>query len=745
MSGIQAIAQKDTTRYPISDRRGDPLSNTSRNPFDLRDTGLIKRDIEYDPKTRQYYIIEKIGNSYYRVPTSMSFEEFWRIRSQQAESDYFKRRAEALSRLNLKSPRPHTRVYDRLFDRIFGTSGNGLKVDIKPSGEVNVMAGYQGQNIKNPTLPERARKNGGFDFDMNAKLNVNANIGDKLKFPINYNTLSNLGFDNQLKLDYKGMDDEILKSLEAGNISFQSRSTLIPSAQNLFGVKTQLQFGKLFVTAALANQKSTRQSVQLQGGAGIQNFSKKLHDYEENRHFLLAQYFRNNYNKTMANLPVVNSQVVVQRVEVWVTNRTGATTDARDIVGLMDLGESQPYNPNVRSLTNSPLPQNGANDLYGSLTSNPAARNPSAINSLLLSKGLRAVDDYEKTFARKLSATDYYFNPQAGFISIQVPLQSDEVLAVAYQYTYNGRVYQVGEFSQDVALDSTQGVQKVLFLKLLKATSQRVQLPIWGLMMKNVYSLDLFGGIQKEDFKLNVLYEEPSGGLKRYLPESSQAVDGKPLLRILNLDRLNNRNDPQPDGVFDYIEGFTILPTMGRVVFPVLEPFGRDLDTLAFSGMPAATKKKYVYYQLYDSIKAIAETYANLDRFVMQGQVKGSAGGSEIMLNTFNIPPGSVIVTAGGQLLKEGIDYIVDYNLGSVKIINQGILSSNIPVSVSFENNASFGIQQRGFTGLRLDYVANKKMTWGATYAKLSERPFFTKMLYGEDPIRNTMYGLDFS
>lgn len=745
LSGVQAIAQKDTTRYPISDRRGDPLSNTSRNPFDLRDTSLIKRDIEYDPKTKQYYIIEKIGNSYYRVPTSMSFEEFWRIRSQQAESDYFKRRAEALSKLNLKSPRPHTRVYDRLFDRIFGTSGNGLKVDIKPSGEVNVMAGYQGQNIKNPTLPERARKNGGFDFDMNAKLNVNANIGDKLKFPINYNTLSNLGFDNQLKLDYKGMDDEILKSLEAGNISFQSRSTLIPSAQNLFGVKTQLQFGKLFVTAALANQKSTRQTVKLQGGAGIQNFSKKLHDYEENRHFLLAQYFRNNYNKTMANLPVVNSQVVVQRVEVWVTNRTGATTDARDIVGLMDLGEPRPYNPNIPSLTNSPLPQNGANDLYRSLTSNPAARNPSAVNSLLLSKGLRPVDDYEKTFARKLGPTDYYFNPQAGFISIQVPLQSDEVLAVAYQYTYNGRVYQVGEFSQDVALDSTQGVQKVLFLKLLKATSQRVELPIWGLMMKNVYSLDLFGGIQKEDFKLNVLYEEPSGGLKRYLPESSQAVDGKPLLRILNLDRLNNRNDPQPDGVFDYIEGFTILPTMGRVVFPVLEPFGRDLDTLAFSGMPAATKKKYVYYQLYDSIKAIAETYANLDRFVMQGQVKGSAGGSEILLNTFNIPAGSVIVTAGGQLLKEGSDYIVDYNLGSVKIINQGILSSNIPVSVSFENNASFGIQQRGFTGLRLDYVASKKMSWGATYAKLSERPFFTKMGYGEDPIRNTMYGLDFS
>jgi cell surface protein SprA len=746
LQGLPSIAQqKDTTRYPISDRRGDPLSNQSNNPFDLRDTSLIKRDIEYDPKTKQYYITEKIGDIYYRKPTSMSFDEFWRLRAQQSESDYFKKRAAALSALNLKSPRPKMTIYNRLFDRIFGTSGNGLKVDIRPSGEVNVMAGYQGQNIENPTLPERARKNGGFDFDMNAKLNVIANIGDKLKFPINYNTLSNLGFDNQIKLDYKGMDDEIIKSLEAGNISFQSRSTLIPSAQNLFGVKTQLQFGKVFITGALANQKSSRQSVALQGGAGITNFSKKLDDYEENRHFLLGQYFHDNYNKTMASLPVVNTQVQIQRIEVWVTNRNGATTDARDIVGLMDLGEYRPYNSNNRPLSNNPLPDNAANDLYNSLAGNPSARNPNVINSLLLSKGLHPVDDYEKTFARKLNPTEYYFNAKAGFLSVNAQLQSDEVLAVAYQYTYNGRVYTVGEFSQDVALDSTRGVQKVLFLKLLKATSQRVSLPIWGWMMKNVYSLDLFGGIQREDFKLNVMYEEPSGGLKRYLPESSPAVDGKSLLRILNLDRLNNRNDPQPDGVFDYVDGYTILPQMGRVIFPVLEPFGRDLDTLAFAGMPTATKRKYIYYQLYDSIKVIAQTYANLNRFVAQGQVKGSAGGSEIMLNAFNIPPGSVSVTAGGQLLREGVDYIVDYNLGSVKIINAGILSSSLPVNVSFENNAGFGIQQRNFTGLRVDYLASKKLTLGATYAKLGERPFFTKMGYDDDPIRNSMYGFDFS
>lgn len=736
-----AFAQKtDSLRYPIRDRWGDRYTWQNKNPFAIRDTSLLKEDIQYDPKTKQYYIVETINGKAYRKPTYLTFEEFQRIQAKKSENEYFKKRAQALTALNRKIARPKMKVFDKLFDRIFGVGKDGFKVDIKPQGSVDILAGYQGQITKNPTLPEAARRNGGFDFDMNANLNVNANIGDKLKLPINYNTLANFDFENQLKLDYKGMDDEILKSLEAGNIAWQSKGTLIPSTQNLFGLKTQLQFGKLYFTAAIANQRSQRQSQNLQGGAATTTFQKKLDDYEENRHFLMGQYFRNNYNAAMRQLPIVNSQVQIQRIEVWITNRTGATIDARDVVGLADLGEISPANPGVIPLTNDARPDNGTNNLFVGVKN---FRAPSQVTSQLQGLGLRPVDDFEKTYARKLSTNEFYFNPQIGFVSINTQLQPDEVLAVAYQYTYNGKVYQVGEFSQDVALDSTQGVQKVLYLKLLKATSARTTLPIWDLMMKNVYSLDL-PGISREDFKLNVLYEEPSGGLKRYLPESSTATEGVPLLRILNLDRLNNRNDPQPDGVFDYVEGFTILPQQGKIIFPVLEPFGRDLETLAFNGVAPAIKDKYLYMQLYDSIKAIAQTYANFNRYAIQGQAKGT-GGSDIYLGAFNIPQGSVRVTAGGQALVEGQDYTVDYNLGSVKIINQALMNSGVPVSVSYENNAGFGMQQRGFLGLRADYLASKKLSLGASMVRLGERPFFTKMNYGEDPIRNTMYGVDFS
>jgi cell surface protein SprA len=735
---------RDSVHYAIKDTRADFLLQPSRNPFDLRDTSLLKRNVQYDPATKQYFVREYINGREVKVPAYYNFDDFWKLKSAKDESAYFSQRANSLGMLNRKMTRPKVKVYNSYFDRLFGKTDSSLKLEFKPVGEINIKAGYQGQTVMNPTLPERARSNGGFDFDASANFSMNASIGNKITFPINFNTLSNLGFDNQIKLSYKGKKDEIIKSIEAGNINYVTRSALIPSTQNLFGIKTQLQFGKLFVTAAIANQKSQRQSMNLQGGASTQKFQKRLSDYEENRHFLLSQYFRNNFNKAMSNLPAINSQVQIKRLEVWVTNRNGQTTNARDVVGLADLAEPNPHNNRWQGGAGA-YPENSANNLYSTITNSANARNPSGIASILSSEGMRSAEDYERTFARKLTENEYFFNPQIGFISLNIPLQADEVLAVAFQYTYNGKVFQVGEFSNDIALNPSNGVQQVLFLKLLKATTQRTDLPLWNLMMKNVYSLDLFGSIQQQDFQLNVLYEAPSAGLKRYLPVTGADVNGQSLIKILQLDRLNNQNDPHPDGMFDYVEGYTVLSKMGRIVFPLLEPFGDDLKNIAFKGVDSSIVKKYIFPQLYRNIKAEAQTYTNLDRFVMDGQVKGSSGGAEISLNAFNVPPGSVSVRAGGQILREGYDYIVDYGSGTVRIINPGILSSNIPVNVSYENNLGFGFQERGFRALRLDYAASKKLNLGFSTQRLSERPFFTKTNFGSDPILNAMYGFDFN
>ncbi|ANI90177.1 cell surface protein SprA [Arachidicoccus ginsenosidimutans] len=729
--------------YPIHDRYGDGFTWKSHNLFDLSsDTSLIRRKIVYDSATHSYFIIEKIDSIAYRRPVQISQADFLRLQGQRDETSYYDSLSRSMSLLNFKQPRPKPRVISSFFNRIFGLTPDGKKIDVTPTGNINLSLGYQGQNIKNPTLSEKARKTGSFDMNAGANMSIIAQIGNKLRLPISYNTDGTFSFNNQFKLNYQGDDDAILKSLQAGNISFQSKGTLMPSMQNLFGLEAQLHFGKLFVTGAVGSNRSQRQSITLQGGGLAQTINISLGDYDENRNFLLGNYFKDNYNKTMSRLPLINSQVRILRMEVWVTNVTGATTNVRSVVGLMDLGENQPYNGNVHSMHSlNGLPDNGANDLYSTLLSNSQSRNPAIVTSILTSRGLQAVNDFEQTYARKLDSTEYYYNPQAGFISLNQQLQPDQVLAVAYQYSYNGRVFQVGEFSQDVALDSTQGVQKVLFLKLLKATSQRVDLPTWQWMMKNVYSLNV-SGLDSSNFDLNVYYNQPSGGTNRYLPQTSQDVSGKSIISILGADRLNSHNDALPDGQFDFIRNFTVLPARGRIIFPVLEPFGKDLDSLAYNGVSQDVKNQYIYYQLYDSIKAIANTYANVNRFVLQGTVKGSSS-STISIGGSNIPQGSVTVTAGGRTLLEGVDYTVDYINGTIQVLNQSILDAGTPVNVQFENNSNISTVQRNFLGVRLDYLVNKNLTLGATMEKLSEQPYTFKTNYGQDPINNTMYGVD--
>ncbi|MBL0199998.1 MAG: cell surface protein SprA [Chitinophagaceae bacterium] len=725
--------------YPIRDRRGDFVGGENNRTLDLKTPSNIKDSVVYDPKTRRYVVYEKIGTKYYRTTTTYSFEEYWKISGKKAETEYFQKRSNTVNILNRGGIKPKLSLYDNLFNRLFG---NG-KITITPQGNVDLTAGYQGQNIKNPTLPERARKSGGFDFDMNAQVNVNADIGGKLKFPINYNTLANFGQDNQLKLDYTGLDDEIVKRFELGNVSFPSRSTLIPGAQQLFGIKTTLQFGKLFITGVIANQKSQRQSANLAGGTASQLFEVKADEYEENRHFLLGQYFKQNYNKVMSKLPAITAPIQILRLEVWVTNRNGTTTETRDVVGLANLGESGgPV---------AGIPSNGSSPLYTTIISDPGNRNPSLVFNNLINIGLQPVQDFEKTFARKLDSSQYIFNRQAGFISLSQPLQTDEVLGVAYQYSYNGKIYQVGEFSQDLPPDSTLATQRILFLKLLKATSQRPTLPIWDLMLKNVYAIG-YGTLTPADFKLDVLYQEPGLGWKRYVPFGNKN-QGTPIISLINLDRLNNQLDPQPDGVFDYVEGFTVYSQYSRVMFPVLEPFGRDLAVGIYADTSLVPNiKDSLFYALYDSIKAVAQQYPNLNRFVLKGSAKIS-GSADISIG-YNIPKGSVTVSAGGRVLIEGIDYDINYDLGTIKITNSAIINSGIPVQVNYENNASFGLQQKSYMALRWDYMAKntvkEQLSIGGTIVRLSERPFFSKVSYDNstsggtnEPIRNSMYGLD--
>ncbi len=721
---------KDTLHFPIDDRANDQITDNKPAQFDLKDPSNLVTDIEYNADSNNYSVTEKIGKEFYRAPTTMTFDEFMKYQSKKDEEAYFKKRAKNIMQLSKSGGIvPKVNLGNALFDRIFG----GNTIEVKPQGNIDMFFGVNAQNVKNPTLVQSAQKYSIFDFDMNMNISLLAKVGDKMRMNFNYNSKATFDFENQMKLEYTGQDDNIIKKIEAGYVSFPLQTSLIQGVQSLFGLHTQLQFGRLRINSVISQQKSKKETLSLKGGAQTQNFSVSCDNYEDFRHFLLSQSFRKNYNKALKDYPIINSLNNINRIEVWVTNKNGTTENARDIVALQDLGETYPRKTSFAKSA-ADVADNNSNTLYAQIIQTPGSRDNNVI-SAMQSLGLSGRIDYEKTYARKLNSQEFTYNPQLGFISVNTQLQPDDVVGVAYEYTNNGRVYQVGEFAQSLPPDSTN--PKILFLKMLKSTSPDPTMPIWDLMMKNIYSLGA-SGVSNDEFILNIMYQDPGGGEKRYLPEGPKA--GIPLLSLLNLDRLNSQNDPQPDGRFDYVEGLTINSQQGKIIFPVLEPFGEDLKSV-FGGS-ISLEKKYLYKLLYDSTKNIAIQFPQFNRFLLKGTFK-SANSSEIYLGGFNIPQGSVTVNAGGTKLTENVDYTIDYGIGKLKIINSGVLSSGIPINVSYENSATFGVQVQNFLGTRLDYFINDKFKLGGTMLRLSERPYFNKVTYGDDPIKNTVLGLD--
>lgn len=740
---------------PPQERYGDYINNKSNNPFDLNDPSAIEQTIEYDPATGQYIISEKIGDLYFRPPTYMTFDEYLKYRQQKEEQDYFNR----LSGINtegtgLSATDPFAKfdVKNSIIDRLFG----GTTVDIRPQGGIDLTFGFDVQRLDNPILTERQRTTGGFDFDMDIQMNVQGKIGEKLNLNTNYNTSATFDFDNQIKLDYNSdafSEDDILKKIEAGNVSLPLRGSLIQGAQSLFGLKTELQFGHLRLTAIASQQKSQRENIQLQGGSQLQEFQVKADEYDENRHFFLSHYNRNSFEGALQNLPQINTLFQIENIEVWITNDRNEVEDVRDIVAFADLGEPQTLvnpdavptfqTPRYREICDGkPLPDNGANGLYSKLINRQdGIRNIDRSVAILQSAefGMQQSRDFEKVSARKLNPREYTIHPELGFISLNINVQPDQVLAVSFSYKYNGETFFVGEFANlydNTSTDSLKRTPQVLFTKMLKSTTQRIDVVTWDLMMKNVYSIGAYQ-VNPQDFRLDVFYEDPGEGLKRFLPSSNLA--GRPLIDVFNLDNLNTQGDPQPDGIFDYVPGLTIYPNNGRIMFPVLEPFGKHLREQLETEAAIA---QYTYPELYNQTLFQAREYPEKNRYVIRGSYKSSVS-SEISLGAFNVPPGSVRVTAGGTLLQEGRDYEVDYATGKVRVLNDAILSSGVPINVSYEDNTLFGFQSKTMLGLRADYQLNENFNIGATFLQLFERPFTQKVNLGEDPINNKIYGLD--
>lgn len=702
----------------------------------------IKTVVEFDWVNNRYLIKTMAGTTQIGYTMSMTREEYLKYTENKLRKSYFKQKNSYVAEEDVNDPEKTAfKLLDMQFslgpaEKIFGKGG----IRVRTQGSASLSMGIKNNSVDNPTLPERAQSTTTFDFKEDIRLNMNASIGEKMDFNLNYNTEATFSFDqNKFKLGYQGDEDEIIQDIEAGNVSMTTGNSLIHGGSSLFGIKTKLKFGKLNVTALLAKQESTSKTVSSKGGATKRSFEITVDKYDENRHFFLSQYFRNTYDQNMAKLPLITSGIEITKIEVWVTNKRSSYDNARNILAFEDLAESQIIgNRHWVSRSSSGHPNNNANSLYDEITTQYSAiRDITEVTSTMAALetyGINGGKDFEKIeSARMLNSSEYTLNSKLGFISLKSRLDDDMVLAVAYQYTKGGVTYQVGEFSTDNAQNPSQ----TLVVKLLKGTSGDPSIPLWDLMMKNVYSIGA-NSLQKNNFNLQIQYMSDTIGIYTNFINEGPIAE-QLLLKVMNLDRLNANNESYSDGRFDWVEGYTVYASSGRIIFPVVEPFGSHLAKKLGS---QALAEKYCYQDLYDMTLTQAQQNAEKNKFRLKGEYSASSG-AEINLGAMNVARGSVRVTAGGTTLVENSDYTVDYAMGVVTIINESIIESGTNVSVSLEDQSTFSLQRKTMMGLDAQYEWSKNLTFGGSVINLSEKPLTKKVGSTDIPINNTIYGFN--
>lgn len=725
-------------------------SDTLKYPFDQQSGGLyldnqITYDITYDAGKDQYVLWPKIGDIVVGAPIYLSSKDYMDIILKRNIDEYYKEKSRAYDEMyrasafgdkeseNSGNILPSLKIKGKTFETIFG----GNEIQLIPQGSAQLDLGVFIQKIDNPQLLPQNRNTLTVDLQQRIQMSVLGKVGENLQLKANYDTQAGFGFENEMKLQWKNMkdggEDDIIQNIEVGNISMPLNTSLITGAQSLFGVRTDLRFGNTDVTMVFSEQRSETKNITVQGGGVLTEYKIFAEQYDYNRHFFLGQFFRDNYDNALSNYPQISSDIVITRMEVWRIDKGNANQEnRRSILALRDLGE------------NGSAPNNGT--LYNQLSTNPSIRQASSARTLMngYAFGGQTYQDGEHFLVnenvRKLNPGEYTYYPSLGYISLnQSIVDGEDLLAVSFQYTRNstpGVIYKVGEMSDEQ--------NQLLIAKLIKPnTVVNTTSPMWDLMMKNIYSINALS-ISPEDFIMNVEFKdnsENSSGLINYLPNTP--VQDQTLLQVMNMDRLNlngnlqmSGNGHYGDGIFDFVEGITVNSQQGTIIFTKKEPFGSHLaDVLGTQNSP------YIFKELYRQLPNTLASEKLAQRYSIGGRYKGEVGGG-IPLGAFNVPEGSVKVTANGMTLMEGVDYTVDYALGQVTILNEQLKNSGVPINISMENQSAFNMQKKRFLGLNVDHRFSDRFLVGGTLVNYQERPLTQKAQFGAEPVSNTIFGL---
>jgi cell surface protein SprA len=740
------------------DRPSASIFPRGKRPLGIGMSSAWRHEVVLDTLTGLYRIRERVGEFDVRHPVELDLESYRSARVARGLQSNWATLVEQRARQSQRRNRgglgfnivvPGGR--SSAFTTIFGKP----EVDLRVSGQADIRAGFNYRKSDQQVSLSGSPTQIDPEFKQDLRLGITGSIGDKMRIDVNYDTNNQFDFQNQLKLQYTGYEDEIIQSIEAGNVFLQTPSTLIRGGQSLFGIKSELQLGGVHLTTVMSQQEGQSNTLNIEGGSEATAFDLKPTDYDESKHFYLGYYFRNRWEPAMANPPnltVAHGFTRLNEIEVWRFELTSPEDEnVREIVAMVDLGEDETILDlanEYTSATVNDLPRN-ERDQYTETDIEILHDIATPPNSYLtLQKGLDETDFQTGRFKRLARGRDYVVDEVLGYISLNQRLQDNHAISVAYRYVANGQVFQVGDFSTDGLGSEQRLVQKLLRPAQPRQPSLSADPPFnpatWYLEMKNIYPLGA-RGVNPNEFELDIDYEPPGRTPTNRLPGVGEP---QTIIQLLGLDRLNEDGADRPDNLFDYLPGFTIEPSKGILIYPYLEPFGTRLEDL-IEESPASEADKdqfrslYIFDRLYSEKKQNARRDTQHDVYQIRGSFKGSVQDFYDLKAFAGLVPGSVRVTSAGDALTENVDFVVDYQSGTVTITNPSYLTAGRDIDISYEQNSFFNLQKKTLLGARADYDLDERLGLGATVMRLSEKSPVDKFRIGEEPISNTIWGVD--
>ncbi|MBE0570979.1 MAG: cell surface protein SprA [Ignavibacteriaceae bacterium] len=568
------------------------------------------------------------------------------------------------------------------------------KISLKIGGSVQIHGAWRSETTEGVTANRLGNTRNEPDFKQQVQINVSGTIGDKLNINADWNTERTFEYENQLKIKYTGYDDEIIQSIEAGNVSMQTPS-LIGGAEALFGVKALFKMGPFKLTALASQKKGETKEVAVSGGSTSQEYSVRAYDYSENHYFIdeiYADRTLNLFENFYSNIPSqYDPQYKVNEIEVWksINQVVADQSKIRYANCFIDLPPISPGSSYPDSLKEA--------------LENPRAGKEETGRFLLLQEG-----------------TDYTLHSETGYISFKTSLNEQDIIGVAFKQGPNNFTY--GQFLNTVTQNDTLIVLKLVKPKNLQPTYDEA----WSLRLKNIYPTGA-RNVKPEGFEFKIRYEVVGQEPTEELP------GGIRLIQAFGFDQQGSGGSPTPDNIFDWRVGYTILPETGEIIFPTLEPFGRDIP---------AGLEELVYQSIYDTTKTYARQDKAPDKWVFTGKNTGTSSATYQL--GFNVVENSVKVRLNGRELREGTDYTVDYNIGQLTIRNEAALVPGADLKISYEQNDLFQLASKTLLGARGVYDFSDKTTLGFTIMNLNQETLSDKVRIGEEPLSNTIYGVDF-